>query len=47
MIKNQKPKRRKRQLLLCMIAAGMKCPAMTLAVARSVAANRSKKLFIR
>ena len=44
MIKNQKSKRRKLQLLLCMIAAGMKCPAMTLAVAAFVAVNRSNRL---
>jgi hypothetical protein len=43
MIKNQKPKRQKQQLL-CMIVivivAVMKCPAMTLAVVGLAAANR-------
>ena len=47
MIKNQKPKRRKRQLLLCMIVAGMKHPAMILAVAGFAAVERTDRLVIR
>jgi hypothetical protein len=40
MIKNRKRKKQKQQLLLYMIAAGMKYPAMTLAVAGFAAAER-------
>jgi hypothetical protein len=47
MIKNQKRKKQKQQLLLGMIVAGMKRSAMTLAVAGFAAAERTDRLVIR
>jgi hypothetical protein len=47
MIKNQKQKKQKRQLLLGMIVAGMKHPAMILAVAGFAAAERTDRLVIK
>jgi len=43
MIKNQKRRRQKPQLLLCMIVAGMMHPAMIFAVAGFAAADRHRK----
>jgi len=47
MIKNQRRKKQKRQLLLCMTVAGMKHPAMISAVAGFAAAERTGRLVIR
>ena len=42
MVKNQKRKNQKRQLLLCMIVAGMKHPAMILAAVGFATAVRHR-----
>jgi hypothetical protein len=47
MIKDQKRKKQKRQLLLCMIVAGTNHPAMIFAVAGFAAAEHTGRFVIR